>query len=263
MDRSPNVRLVGSGAPVLALHGLGADTEQALGLLPAVDELTRIAVDLPGHGGTDLDPGTPLSFPHFASIAADVLDRAISAGRVSGPVPVVGVSMGAGIALTLAHSRPDLVEQLVLVRPAWLDETPPRHLALFTLIGGLLARVGPVAGAATLRETEIFQQIAAVSEAMAASALRQFERPQAVARARVLIEMPYSRPLPHADSYAAIRVPTLVLAAPGDPVHPVAVAEGIAERIAGARLQMVPRKGIEPAEHDEAVRREVGRALDA
>lgn len=261
MATALHVTVTGSGPPVLALHGLGADSAQALGLLPDDQQLTRIAVDLPGHGDSDLDPVAPLSFPAYAAMIAGVLDEAIAAGRVAGPVSIVGVSMGAGIGLTLAHTRPDLVAQLVLVRPAWLDETPPRHLALFPLIGGLLATVGPTVGAATLRDTEILQQIAAVSEAMAASALRQFERPQAVARARVLIEMPYSRPLPQADSYAAITAPTLVLAAPGDPVHPVAVAEGIAARIAGARLQMVPHKGVDPTEHDAAVRRAVGGAL--
>ena len=255
------VSIAGSGRPILALHGLGADHIQAQRLLPQTPGIQVIAPDLPGHGDTDLEPHEPISFSHFADHVAGVLDRRHRTGQIREPISVVGVSMGAGIALALAHRRPDLVAHLVLVRPAWLDVTPPAHLAIFPLVGGLLQAHGPTLGAQVMRDTALFRRIGARSPAMAASVLGQFERPAAALRARVLIEMPYSAPLPSPQTLTTLTTPALVIGAPDDPVHPLWLAQALALRLPHARLAVVPRKALDPAEHDDAVRSEVASAL--
>jgi pimeloyl-ACP methyl ester carboxylesterase len=255
------VSIAGSGRPILALHGLGADHSQAQRLLPQTPAIQAIAADLPGHGDTDLEPHEPICFSHFADHVAGMLDRRRRTGQIREPIPVVGVSMGAGIALALAHRRPDLVAHLVLVRPAWLDVTPPAHLAVFPLVGGLLLAHGPVQGARVLRHTDLFRRIESRSPAMAASVLGQFDRPAAALRARVLIEMPYSAPLPSPQALTTLTTPALVIGAPDDPVHPLWLARALAMRLPHARLAVVPRKAIDPTEHDDAVRSEVAAAL--
>jgi len=242
---------------VLLLHGLGGSRAQSLDLLPPDVRATRIAPDLPGHGDADLPADHPVSFAAFAALVADLLDSP----RLGGPVPVVGVSMGAGVATTLAATRPDLVERLVLVRPAWLDVSPPPNLAPFGRIADLLRTLGPDAGLDAFRSTPEYLSVVDASPAMADSLLGQFARPHAVARSRVLAELPHDLPLPTREAYGDLRVPTLVLAAPGDPVHPEQLARTLTTWIPDARLTMVPHKGVDPAEHRTAVHREVAAAL--
>ena len=98
--------------PVLLLHGLGVGglVFQAFArrLLP---HLAAVAPDLRGHGQSDAPPTGYQS----ADYALDMVEL-IQAGLVP-PVPVVGHSLGALVALELADLRPDLVTWLVLLDP--------------------------------------------------------------------------------------------------------------------------------------------------
>jgi pimeloyl-ACP methyl ester carboxylesterase len=257
-----NVAVQGEGRPVLVLHGLGGDSKQSLGLFPVGSPVTLIAPELPGHGDTDLLPDDPATFDAFAELCASVLDGMLITGRIStGPLPVVGVSMGAGVALALVAARPDLVAGLTLIRPSWLDEAPPPNLAPFPIVAGLLRELGPAAGAAAFRDTAIYRNIEREAPAMAQSLLGQFSRPHASERARVLKEMPLSLPLPDRQAYTALAVPTLVVGAPEDPVHPYALAQTLSEWVPGSRFASVPRKLLDPSEHNQAVARVVSNEL--
>ncbi|PRY44988.1 alpha/beta fold hydrolase [Umezawaea tangerina] len=257
MKPSIAYEVTGAGPPVLLLHGLGGDRRQALGLLPDGFEATRIAPDLPGHGDTDLVAGEPVTFAGFAGLVADLLD----ALRPRGKLAVVGVSMGAGIAVALAVARPDLVERLVLVRPAWLDVRPAPNLAPFRQIARLLETHGAEAGREAFVRTPEYRAVEAAAPAMAMSLVGQFGRPDAVGRAGVLDALPNDLPLAERDAYAGLGVDTVVIAAPDDPVHPESAARTLADWIPGARLVGVPRKMPDPAEHQSAVQREVAAAL--
>jgi pimeloyl-ACP methyl ester carboxylesterase len=236
---------------VLLLHGLGGDRLQALGLLPDDFPATRIAPDLPGHGETDLVPGEPITFAAFAARVA---------GQLAEPVAVAGVSMGAGVALALAASRPDLVEQLVLVRPSWLLDAPPPHLEPFRTIARILTTRGIDPDAFT--RTDTYQRIAREAPAMAQSLLGQFTRPYAVERARVLAEMPFSLPLADVEAYRKLDLDVTIVAAPRDPVHPEWLARDMQHLIPKARLVMVPRKMPDAAEHQAAVQHAMVTALE-
>ena len=236
---------------VLLLHGLGGDRRQALGLLPDAFPATRIAPDLPGHGETDLRPDEPITFAAFAARIA---------GRLGEPVAVAGVSMGAGVALALAGSRPDLVKRLILVRPSWLLESSPPHLEPFRTIARILTTRGIDPDA--FRATGTYRRIAREAPAMAQSLLGQFTRPYAVERARVLAEMPLSLPLANGEAYRKLGVDVTIVAAPQDPVHPEWLARDMQHLIPASRLVMVPRKMPDPAEHQAAVQRTVATALE-
>lgn len=103
-------------APVLFLHGFGADLNNWMFNQPALVEQGHraLALDLPGHGGS----GKELADPSLAGLADAV--AGFMAAVLSGPVHLVGHSLGGAIALHLAQSLPGQVASLTLICPAGL-----------------------------------------------------------------------------------------------------------------------------------------------
>ncbi len=105
----------GDGAPVLLLHGFGADLNSWMFTQPALADSRRVlALDLPGHGGSSRDVG-----------AGDgaALSQAVKGFLVAldpGPVHLVGHSLGGALAVLLAERCPHLVRTLTLIAPAGL-----------------------------------------------------------------------------------------------------------------------------------------------
>lgn len=94
---------------ILAVHGVTA-SHRAWSVLAALLPGVRIiAPDLRGRGRSNHLPG-PYGMPVHADDLADVLERCSA-----GPVLVVGHSMGAFVALVLAHRHPARVSSLVLI----------------------------------------------------------------------------------------------------------------------------------------------------
>jgi pimeloyl-ACP methyl ester carboxylesterase len=146
-----NVVTEGSGdhAAVL-LHGLGADHNQGLGFAPAVGQLEadggrwrKVAVDMRGHGDTEaLGPPQTLTHAAFLEDLAAVLGwLVLQTGRP--PVALVGMSMGAELALQAGLRHPDLVRSLVLIRPSGPDAPPGPVRAVYPVIADLLRCSGP------------------------------------------------------------------------------------------------------------------------
>src|SRR5437879_8902779 len=91
--------------PVLLLHGLGVGGSvwQAFArrLLP---HLAAVAPDLRGHGQSDAPPHGYMPIDY----ANDLVELMDSEGWLKTPLPVVGHSLGALVALTLAELQPAL-----------------------------------------------------------------------------------------------------------------------------------------------------------
>ena len=114
----------GQGAPVLLLHGV-TDNGRYWGrtgtaLVQAHDV---VSLDQRGHGRSE----APAAGYGLADLAADAAG-VIEALRIA-PAAVVGHSLGARVALTLAATRPELVARIVLEDPplntgstAWTDQ---------------------------------------------------------------------------------------------------------------------------------------------
>jgi 3-oxoadipate enol-lactonase len=114
----PNgVRLhyIESNAPgkqlVLLLHGLGASSESWALQIPVLDAAgySILAPDTRGFGHSSF-PGGSTTIAKMSADFAALLDH-----LQTGPVDVVGISMGGTHALAMAIARPDLVGKLVLV----------------------------------------------------------------------------------------------------------------------------------------------------
>jgi pimeloyl-ACP methyl ester carboxylesterase len=258
------------------LHGLGADRRQPLSLFETVihevagpDELV-IAPDVRAHGGF-LAVGEPADF------AIDRLAREVcghvpvaiaEAGRdtngmaASEPITVIGISMGAAIAVRIALAGLLPVARAIFVRPAFDDRSLPEHLRPFPVIGQILADAGP-AGAAEFQERSLYHGIAAVSPAGARALLAQFQAPDAARRAMRLVEIPRNRAFDTEAELAGLTargIRSFVVGAVRDPVHPLPVAEQWAGGL-GAPMELVPGRDDGMAAHTAALRERVGRWL--
>ncbi|MGH2519178.1 MAG: 2-succinyl-6-hydroxy-2,4-cyclohexadiene-1-carboxylate synthase, partial [Chloroflexota bacterium] len=106
-----NVRLAGSGPPLLLLHGFTGSSANWLPLLPRLAaEHHVLALDLIGHGDSD----APTATAAYAMDAA-VHDLATLLDALRVPrADVLGYSMGARVALAFAVHQPARVRRLVL-----------------------------------------------------------------------------------------------------------------------------------------------------
>ncbi|UWR43767.1 alpha/beta hydrolase [Phaeobacter inhibens] len=120
------LREAGAGAPLVLLHGVGM---QSAAWGPQIEDLSRshrvIALDLPGHGGSDpLPAGSDL--PDFVSWLHDVV-LALDIG----PVSLAGHSMGALIATGFAVDHPAMTHRVALLNGVY-RRTPQARAAVVT-----------------------------------------------------------------------------------------------------------------------------------
>jgi pimeloyl-ACP methyl ester carboxylesterase len=236
---------------VVLLHGLGGTGEQPLAYVPDDATLPMVTPDLRGHGRTSLTgPSTGFTFATMASDVLALVDRL----DIRGPLLLVGVSMGAGIAVRVAHDAPERVIGILAVRPAWCHEPAPPNLAAYPLIASLLRRHGSDAGLSAFTATSTYRHMVDASPAAARSLRDQFTSPHSVDRAARLDRMPRSVPYARPADLAAITAPTIVLGARRDPVHPLAMAHEWAARLAAADYRELVARDIDPIGQARAIR---------
>ncbi|GAA4217413.1 alpha/beta fold hydrolase [Actinocatenispora rupis] len=99
------------GRPVLALHGLTGHGRRYADLAGRLGARYRVlAPDLRGHGASPVLP--PWDLDALVADVVEVLDR-----YATGPVPVLGHSLGGVVALRLAGAVPERVSGLALLDP--------------------------------------------------------------------------------------------------------------------------------------------------
>jgi pyruvate dehydrogenase E2 component (dihydrolipoamide acetyltransferase) len=206
----------GEGAPMLLLHGFGADLNSWMFTQPALAEGRRVvALDLPGHGGSSRNVGNG-----GAAALGEAVEEFLAA-LDAGPMHLVGHSMGGAIAASLAVRRPDLVRTLTLIAPAGFG---PEINAAF--IDGF------VRASRRKDAVEVLQMLvhdpALVSRTMVEDVLR-FKRLDGVAAALATIAAAWfaeGRQLVSvAADLAASRIPTQLIWGREDRIIPVAHAE--------------------------------------
>jgi pimeloyl-ACP methyl ester carboxylesterase len=156
-DRWMNIVDIGSGPPMIFIHGLSGCWQNWLENIPHFAREHRvIAVDLPGFGRSEM-PADPISVNRYA----DTIDALMGELDIDS-AQIVGNSMGGFVGAELAISHPARVQRLVLVAAAGLSiehvrtirTSGFRHRAeniAFFYIGWLASRSHQVAARPRLR----------------------------------------------------------------------------------------------------------------
>lgn len=213
-----------AGPPLVLVHGAGGTHLHWPEELRALPGRRVVALDLPGHGGS---PG-----PSSRSIAA--YSRSVLALLDALAIPaavIAGHSMGGAIALTAALEAPARLAGLVLVGTGARLRVSPAVLQ---------ATADPVALAAAARSMADF-----AFGSLGGAPLRE-------AHARGLVACPAG--VAHGDFQACdafdvmarlgeLRLPALVVCGSEDRLTPPKYSEHLRDRIAGARLELVPGAG--------------------
>ncbi len=231
----------GSDPIVLLQHGLCGSAAQPAEVFPSGHGFGHAVLDCRGHGTSPL--GTEISIATFTS------DLASLAAHLR-PAAVGGISMGATLALRLAVTRPDLVQALILARPAWLTETAPANMAPFAEVGAMIA-----AGAtlATFDAGATARHLAQIAPDNLAALRGFFARQPLPETAALLSGIAADGPGITTADLDGLSIPTLILGSDEDFLHPFAQAEALARLIPGASLVKVPPKGRDRATHVAAM----------
>ena len=221
----------GSGEAVVMVHGLGGSSNSFQPLMGDLGDYRVLRPDLPGAGRSGLRPGLK-GLPGLAQAIQDAL-------RATGveSAHFVGHSMGTILCQYLAANNPKLVRSLTLFG-AILE--PP-----------VAARQGLKERAAAARKDGMAGIADAVCKGSVSAASRtenpvttafvreSLMRQDAVGYAHHCEALSAMEPADH----SAIRCPTLLIAGDADPVAPVAMGTALKNRIAGARLEVLPNVG--------------------
>jgi len=217
------------GAPVLVLSGsLGTTTEIWQPQLDALTERYRVVrYDHRGHGRSPVPPG-PYALADLGGDLLELLDH-LGLERVH----LAGTSLGGMVAMWLAAHAPERVDRLALLCTS-ASLGPPEVWAqrAATVRAGGVAPV--VDGVIDRWFTPGF---AAANQGVVAWARRMLEStpPEGYAGCCAAIGT-----MDLTGALGRIGAPTLVVAGADDPATPVEHGRLIADRIPGARLEVVP-----------------------
>jgi pimeloyl-ACP methyl ester carboxylesterase len=242
----------GTGPDLLFMHGLAADRHQAEHCLDALGGFRVITVDMPGHGNSPLSGRQALAaqvgFHTYARIAGDLL-RSLDVTTAY----VGGISMGAGVALTMAIGSPGLVSGLLLIRPAWVDAPARPHLDLLADMGEWIADGGVAVAQRRLVADRRFADIRNGTPECANGLVETIRRPHVAAAPMVLPAMVEDRPYESHSDLESCTMPALVVSCEHDPLHPRWVADQLEASLPDATAHIVPPRYLEPERHERAV----------
>jgi pimeloyl-ACP methyl ester carboxylesterase len=236
----------GEGAPVVFLHGFGADLNgwrPVHRLLP--ETRPALAIDLPGHGLSPL--GEEASFEALVEAArAALIEEGVSAAHL------IGHSLGGAVAVALAHEPGVKALSLMLIAPAGLGEDA--NAAFFH--GFLQA---DTEAALTPWLHMLATDPAALGSALARTTLRQRQERPLVAEQRRLAEAIFAGGRQTIDVRGLLmspQAPTKIVVGLEDRITPPHHVEGLSGLIALHRFAHI---GHVP--HLEA-RREVAKLIE-
>ncbi len=224
---------VGQGLPLVFLHGFPLSRDVWQKQIEALQSSARvIAPDLCGLGDSETPPGPTT----MAQCAADL--HALLEQLTTGPVVLIGHSMGGYVALAYARQFPEMLRGLVLVSTKAGQDTAEaaagrRLMAEKVKTKGVQVVVEAMAPKMLAAGNQDPRMVAAVLGFMAPS------RPAGVIGALLgMAERPDA-----ASLLPQIAVPTLIITGADDTLIPPAESETLAQAIRGAELKVIPRAG--------------------
>jgi pimeloyl-ACP methyl ester carboxylesterase len=261
-------------------HGIGGTLAQPFRFLipceredPHVDQepgsharqFRMAAFDFRAHGATPLGDPEKLRIDIFADDLVAFMNHLQVETAVLG-----GISMGAAVALSAALRYPERCIALVLSRPAWLNGSmSSQAVAAYAEVVRLLRNEpSPESALQKLEESDIYRALVKQSADAGKSLLGQIRcvvsdpnmREAAVARLQYL---PTGQSGLDLQSAATVNVPTLIMATPDDPIHPLSFAEALAGAIPHASFVKLEPKRLNDGPHIEEVNSQIAQFLDS
>jgi pimeloyl-ACP methyl ester carboxylesterase len=237
----------GEGTTVVFQHGLGGDEAQVSAHFPE-EGFRRLTLECRAQGRSQ--PGDPALFS-IQTFADDVL--AFADARGVERFAMGGISMGAAIALNIAVNHPDRVTALILARPAWAFEKAPQNMQPLAEVAAHLGHGSKGA----FEKSALRQRLAKEAPDNLASMLGFFDRPDLATTAKLLSAIAADGPGVKREQAAAIKMPTLVIGNGLDLVHPLPLAQEIANQIPGAQYVEIAPKSLDKAVHAAEFRQAV------
>ncbi len=251
------VELPGQGTPLVLLHGVGSSIDTWGDIPQRLAEAGRtvVAVDLLGHGGSDAGNGD-FSLGAHASAVRDLLDHL---GR-TGPVHLVGHSLGGGVALQLAYQFPDRIESMTLISSGGLGSDVGVPLRAASLPGSeLVLRLACSERVVSLarRSSQWLQKLSIDAEVLSPHALEKLEVLRDEQRRRAFLSTVRSVVGPDGQRVSALQKmggldPERVLIVWGDrdPMLPIEHGRAAAALLPGSRFVVVPGAAHHPHTYD-------------
>jgi pimeloyl-ACP methyl ester carboxylesterase len=235
---------MGSGPPLVLLHGLGDSHRTWRRVAPRLAERFRVLLlDLPGHGLSDR-PDAPYTLDWYAAMVHGWLD-AIGVGTTS----LIGHSYGGGVAQWMVLAQRSRIERVALVAPGGLGRTVNFGLrvALFPVLGRLLTQPLMHSGTHVLMRIGIGGPVRIEPEEIALSAARNATPGTGRAFHRTVagcMDLGGQRVQTWERIHEVDSLPLLALFwGERDRILPVGHAYAAQKRIGGAKLYTYPRAG--------------------
>jgi len=224
---------IGVGRPLVFLHGFPLSRDTWRKQIHIFRSSYRvIAPDLRGFGGSATLPG-PTTMRQYATDVRALLEQA-----VTGPVMLVGHSMGGYVALALLRQFPGMLRGLVLVSTRAGADTADGAMARRVMaekvnaegIQVVLDAIAPkmlAAGNSNPQLAEEVRRLMATSkpEGVIGALLGMAGRPDAT------------------EGLARIMVPTLIITGADDALMPPEESEALHKKIRGSQLRIIPHAG--------------------
>jgi pimeloyl-ACP methyl ester carboxylesterase len=214
-------RAMGAGEPLLLIHGVGM---QSAAWMPQLDHLADqyrvIALDMPGHGGSDPLPiGSEL--PVYVDWCRSVIDA-----LGLGPVNLAGHSMGALIAVGMAVTYTQLVTRVALLNGVYERDSVAKaavHARAAEIRSGQIDLETPLTRWFDDHQQDARAQVAAwlgaVDQAGYATAYSAFAGGDAV----------------YSDRFSQIKCPFLAITGDGDPNSTPGMSDAMAAAVQNGR----------------------------
>ncbi len=214
---------------ILLIHGSGVSAGSWVNQLRGLLTAFRVAaIDLPGHGKSDPIPRA--SVEEYAETVAKFLEA-----LGSGPVLVVGHSLGGAIAIALAAQRPHAVTGLVLLASCaklpWVDSSWGR---LLPYVPGPLWKTFFIS---TAQKLLFARGVPGHAVSLGMQELRS-------CRAETILkDLQAAKAMDLTQQATGLDVPTLILCGSQDRLTPPALSADLKGLIPGSRLSLIEEAG--------------------
>jgi 3-oxoadipate enol-lactonase len=239
--RSLHYEVLGSGSPVLLVHGFPFTSELWDPIVPALEREYRLIVpDLRGHGRSQAS--ATVTMAGYVEDLATLLDR-IGEAR---PVVLVGMSMGGYIAFEFCRRHPERLRALVLANTRAQADNPEGLRARREL-----ARRAEREGSGAVAESMLPRLFGPRASPQLRDRWRRImataDPVGIVAALGAMAERPDSF-----STLAALTCPVLIVAGDEDALTPLEGARQMQRAAPHSRLEVIPRSGhMSPVENPE------------